>query len=99
MSWISVISDWAYHALVAIGLAVSGLVGAVTRNTKRSKQNARQLQGDPKDPNTDGVLQIAAETREDLNEFYNEFEDFTQETKQDHQRVIRKLEEMNGEHG
>lgn len=98
MAWISILSDWAYHALVALGLAVSGLVGAVTRNTKRSKQNQRQLQGDPNDPNTEGVLQISNETRTDLNEFYTEFEKFRQETKRDHDRVIRKLEEMNGEH-
>lgn len=98
MSWISVISDWALYVLGAIGLFMSGLIGAVTQNTKRSKRNERQLQGDPKDPNAEGVLQIANETRTDLNEFYTEFHDFRRETKRDHQRVIQKLEEMNGEH-
>ena len=98
MSWISVLSDWLLYVAGAIGLFFSGLIGAVTQNTKRSKQNQRQLQGDPNDPNSEGVLQIANETQYDLNEFYTEFEEFRRETKRDHERVIRKLEEMNGEH-
>ena len=85
--------------LFAVLLAGFGAtVGYVKQIDARSRTNKRQLQGDPKDPNAKGVLQIANETHHELNQFYEEFEQFRRETKQDHEAVIRKLEEMNGEH-
>jgi hypothetical protein len=58
---------------------LTAVVGIVKRTRDRSLQNKRQLQGDPDDPNAEGVLEIAKETREDV----EELRDMVQEVHRD----------------
>lgn len=67
MNFSNLLAEW-WHAISATG---TGLLGLATygkrrldRVDERSKQNQRQLQGDPDDPNTEGALQMIKETRE-----------------------------------
>lgn len=75
---------WVGGALAAV-LTTGGTV--VKRNRDRSRKNERQLEGDPNDPNVEGVLEIAYDTRERL-------EDFRSETRREHKQVMDRLEEL-----
>lgn len=59
----------------------------VRGNHQRSKQNKRQLQGDPDDPNAEGVLQIANETREQV-------EHLDEKMDQQHEAVLERVEDL-----
>lgn len=74
--------------------ALAGLGGAVFGNHRRSKKNERQLEGDPGDPNTEGVLTIAKETREKVDRIDRQFDEFREETRRDHGEVMDRIEDL-----
>lgn len=74
----------AASALATLGLPIGKVVKA---NHKRSLQNQKQLQGDPDDPNAEGILQIVYETRSDLREFRREM-------RREHREMMDRLEDM-----
>lgn len=79
------------------GSAIAGLTGAVFGNHRRSKKNERQLEGDPNDPNTEGVLNIAKETREKVERIDRQFDEFRAETREDHEEVMERIEDLAGD--
>lgn len=83
---ISVVSEWVMWAVGGIVAVVAPVGGVVKRNRDRSIENKRQLQGDPNDPNTEGVLAIAFETREELHEF-------RREARRSHEELMEKVDE------
>jgi len=73
--------------LGGVGTVLSGVGGLVYRNRRRSIKNRRQLEGDPEDPNTEGVLEIAHDTRDKV-------ETLEEHMNREHREVMEKLESM-----
>lgn len=73
--------------LGGLSTIVVGVGGVVKKNRDRSLQNRRQLQGDPDDPNAEGVLDIAHETREKVDNMEARME-------REHREVMSKLDEI-----
>lgn len=88
------LSDWLLWLLGGVAALLSPALGVVKRNRDRTLQNKRQLQGDPDDPNADGVLQIANDTRARVDEVDRKLDDFRRETKREHERVMARLERL-----
>lgn len=61
------------------------------QNERRSKKNERYLEGTD-DPNHDGINETVNETRERLENFESEFQEFRRETKREHAEVMRRME-------
>ena len=87
-AFVELVSDWTLAILGVLGTGVLGLVGIVSRNHFRSKQNERRLVGDPDDPNHDGVLQISRSNGEKI----DKLEDTLREH---HSDFMQRVEEMN----
>lgn len=90
------------HAVAALLAAMIpvGLLGGKTvkDNRDRSRRNNRMLTGDSADPNVEGVLQIAHDTYQKVEELDESVEEVRFEAKENRQIILQKLEEMNGEH-
>lgn len=88
---------WAIGALLTfIGVPVGGVI---KRNRDRTLQNKRQLQGDPDDPNSEGVLEIANDTREKVDSLERKVAENRREMREEHQAVMAQLEEIQGTAG
>lgn len=66
---------WAAGGLATM---LAGVGGIVKQNRERSKRNARQLRGDPDDPNAEGVLEIAHDTQTRLQRIEDKLDDICQ---------------------
>lgn len=88
---LAAIAKWVNDWLLAIGTGVVGLgslaAGVMIGNLRRSKRNERRLEGDPDDPNNEGLMDVAHETREEL-------EEFRREAKKDHEEVREMIEDL-----
>jgi hypothetical protein len=75
--------------LSALALALTtGIVGAGKRTRDRSLQNKRQLQGDPDDPNAEGVLEIAKRTEDRVEALDDDVDDLKRMVTDVHEDVI-----------
>jgi TolA-binding protein len=89
---LTVLSDWIVAALAL--LSAAGVpVGVITGNRKRSKKNQRQLQGDPDNPNHEGVLDISKENAEKLDEQGEKIDELDSKV----ERVLDRVEELAGD--
>lgn len=79
------LAEWVLAAVATLG----GLAGVVKRNRDRSITNKRQLRGDPDDPNTDGVLQIAHENGQKLDALEAKMEG-------QHDELMERMDDLHG---
>lgn len=93
---LTVASDWLMWGAGALAALLAVPLGVVKRNRDRSKKNQRQLQGDPNDPNTEGVLQIAADTRERIAVVEEKVDDYRREMRHEHEAVMDRLDDIGG---
>lgn len=82
-SFLDILSDWA----VAIFGAITGAVGIIGGNYRRSKQNQRRLEGDDADPNNDGVLQVSKRNGEKIDRLEEKMDD-------QHSEVLDRVEDL-----
>lgn len=87
MPLLDAIWQWAVGGLSG---AVAAVGGVVYSNRERSKQNKRQLQGDPDDPNAEGVLEIAHETRDKVDRLEERMQ-------AEHREVMSKLDDISND--
>lgn len=81
------VNDWLL-ALAGTAATIATFAGGVVwSNLRRSTKNERRLEGDDDDPNYEGVLEVAHETRAEL-------EEFRRETRRDHREVMARIEEL-----
>lgn len=66
----------------------------VKRIRDRSIRNQRQLQGDPDNPNAEGVLQISHDNRERLARLEQKMDSFRTEMQREHEAVMERLNEL-----
>lgn len=81
------LSDWALELYSLAGTVVLAAGGFVGRNHKRSKKNERRLEGDPDDPNHEGLLEIADDTRNKVDQLEDKMDE-------QHERLVRRVEEL-----
>lgn len=81
----------AASALATVGLPVGKVV---KDNRQRSRRNQRLLEGDPQDPNSEGVLQIAYDTRGRVASLDEKVDDVRREIRREHETVMDRLDRM-----
>lgn len=91
------LAEWVMWALGGLAALLTVPLAVIKRNRDRSVNNKRQLEGDPNDPNAEGVLEIAHQTREHVEFLDEKMDDFRRETHREHQAVMDRLESLNGQ--
>lgn len=89
----STLSDWALEVGGLTASLLLGVGGVVGNNHKRSKKNERYLEGSD-DPNNEGVLEIANDTRDRVSDVEDNLTEFRRETQLEHRQVMNRLEEL-----
>lgn len=82
-------ADWVVAALAGL-LPIAGVIGT---NHRRSRRNKRHLEGTD-DPNTEGVLEIAHDTREQVSHVEAKVDEYRKETREEHREVMERLERV-----
>ena len=90
----TLLSDWLMWALGGLAAVLTPLGGFVKKNRDRSMQNQRQLQGDPSDPNAEGVLQIARDTQVRVGKLEEKLDRARRERKDEHEAVMDRINEI-----
>lgn len=93
----SALGDTLGAAVTVFAGVIATIGGVVGTNHKRSKSNKRKLDGDPDDPNQEGVLEIAHETREHVEELDVRIQQMRRETRHEHEEVMDRLETIQGD--
>lgn len=70
-----------------------GAIAYIKRIDSRSKRNKRKLDGDPNDPNHEGVLQIAYDARETVHRVEEDVERLERKMDSQHEQVIQAVAE------
>jgi len=93
----SFVSDWVFSVLALLGVGGGGAAGylrSVKKNTENireiAEENQRRLEGDPENPNDEGLMDIAYDTRTELHEFRDE-------AQENHRQVITAIQRESDE--
>lgn len=86
---------WLLGGAASVLTAIGVPVGKVIKdNRRRSLSNQRQLEGDPENPNAEGVLEIAHETRRRVEAVETNLEEFRRDDERKHEEVMDRLERL-----
>lgn len=90
-------SDWLMWAvgglLTFVGLPTGKVI---TDNRARSKANKRTLEGDPNDPNNEGINEIVADTRQRVGVLEEKLDTARRERKHEHEAVMGRIDDLDG---
>lgn len=97
------LADWFVAALALAGIGGGGILGVgakVNRRTKdnedRSKRNKRILEGDPDNPQHDGLLSTTQETRQRVEDVEHKIDELGRKMDEQHSDLLDRLDERDG---
>ena len=87
-------SDWILAALGVAGTGLTILGGLVKGNYSRSTKNERRLEGDPDDPNYDGVMEIAKRNGELSEENGEKIDQLEEHMNEQHEELVDRIDDL-----
>lgn len=90
MDPLAMIEAWTTEIAAAVMAVASGAGGIIYGNHRRSKKNARRLEGDDSDPNTPGLMEMAYESNRKLDHLEERME-------QQHRMLMDEVRELKAE--
>lgn len=81
------LGEWLMWAAGGVAAVLAPILGVVKRNRARSLENTRRLEGDPEDDNYPGLMEIAYNNNQKLDNLEARME-------REHREVMSKLETM-----
>lgn len=92
--FVDVASEWLLAAVSVIGGGVLSLTGLVRNADKRSKRNERRLEGDPENPNHDGVMALVRENKDVSEKNGRKIDHLEDRIEDQHRAVLDRIEDL-----
>lgn len=94
-------ADWVIAAFALLGIGGGGILGVGAKvnqrtkdNEERSKRNARWITGDDEDPNHEGLLSMAQETRQRVIDTEHKIDQLDRKMDEQHADLMERFEEL-----